>query len=199
MEITKEKLYELYINKKNSSNKIAKVFGCKEGKINYWLKKFDIKKRTISEAIYGWHNPDGDPFVLSKNHYSGNSFLFGLGLGLYWGEGNKKNKYAVRLGNSDPEIIYYFIKFLEEIYGIDKKKLRFAVQIFSDMDVKKNLIYWSKKIKMPISQFYKTTITPSRGIGTYREKSKYGVLTVHFSNKKLRDIICNEIEKLKER
>jgi len=197
MEITREILFELYINKKYSSNKIAKKFKCSESGVNYWLKKFDIKKRTVSEAIYDWHNPNGDPFSLNKIDQPEKFFLYGLGLGLYWGEGNKKNKYTVRLGNSDPDVIRFFIKFLEEIYKIDKKKLRFAIQIFSDINKKDSLSYWTERLNMPTSQFYKTIITPSRGIGTYKEKSKYGVLTVHFSNKKLRDIICGEIEKLR--
>lgn len=199
MKITKEILFELYIKKKYSSNKIAKKLGCLEGKVNYWLKKFEIKKRTISEAIYDWHNPNGDPFKVHKIENPEELFLAGLGLGLYWGEGNKKNKYSIRLGNSDPDVIIYFIKFLQEIYGVDKKDLRFAIQVFSDMNIKENLGFWSRKLKISISQFYKTIVTPSRGVGTYREKSKYGVLTVHFNNKKLRDILFKEIEKLKEK
>jgi len=198
MEITKEKLYELYINKKFSSNKIAKKLECSEGKINYWIKKYNLKKRSISEAIYNLHNPNGDPFKVSNIDNLDKSFLFGLGLGLYWGEGNKKNIYAIRLGNSDPGVICMFIKFLEEIYLIDKRKLRFAVQIFDDMDPHGTLYYWSKKLKIQSSQFYKTIITPSRGVGTYKDKFKYGVLTIHFNNKKLRDIICGEIENLRK-
>lgn len=198
MKITKEKLYKLYINKKLSSNKIAKKMECSEGKINYWINKYNLKKRSISEAIYNSHNPNGDPFKFKKINNMNKSFLFGLGLGLYWGEGNKKNKYSIRLGNSDPDVIFMFIKFLEEIYSIDKRKLRFAVQIFDDMDPHGILYYWSKKLKIQSSQFYKTIITPSRGIGTYKDKFKYGVLTIHFNNKKLRDILCREIESLRK-
>lgn len=197
MEISKEKLHELYINKKFSSNKVAESFKCSEGKINYWIKKYGLKKRTISEAIYNLHNPSGDPFKVGVIDDLDKSFLFGLGLGLYWGEGNKKNIYAIRLGNSDPGVIVMFVKFLEKIYLIDKRRLRFAIQIFDDMKPQEVRHYWSKILKISPSQFYKTTISPSRGVGTYKDKFKYGVLTIHFNNKKLRDILCGEIENLK--
>ncbi len=40
--------------------------------------------------------------------------------------------------------------------------------------------------------------TRSGKIGTYRQKSAHGVVTVYFHNKKLRDILLAEIEKIKE-
>jgi hypothetical protein len=47
-------------------------------------------------------------------------------------------------------------------------------------------------------QFYKTICTPSGKVGSYREKSKHGVLTVYFNNKKLRDHLVAEIEKMRQ-
>lgn len=35
-------------------------------------------------------------------------------------------------------------------------------------------------------------------MGTYRKKTQHGVLTLYFNNKKLRDIIIGEIEKMKK-
>jgi len=63
-------------------------------KVCYWLQQWDIPKRSVSEALYVKHNPGGDPFS-ERNLDTGDLFLFGLGLGLYWGEGTKSNKYAV--------------------------------------------------------------------------------------------------------
>ena len=36
--------------------------------------------------------------------------LLGLGLGLYWGEGNKANKHKVSVSNSDPKLLSMFTK-----------------------------------------------------------------------------------------
>lgn len=98
-------------------------------------------------------------------------------MGLYWGEGNKKNKNSIRLGNTEPRIIKHFIKFLIDMLGIYKPKLKFGLQIFSDISGKSALSYWLKELKefgINKKQFFKVTITPSRSIGNYKEKSKWG-------------------------
>ena len=115
-----------------------------------------------------------------------------MGLGLYWGEGNKKNKNSVRLGNTDPRIIRKFIEYLVRIFNINTKKLRFGLQIFSDLKKSDVMKFWLKQLKefdIVDAQFYKVIVTPSRSIGTYREKSEWGVLTVHFANTKLKNLI----------
>jgi len=194
-----KKLLELwYLTDKKSVHTIAHELNCSDGKINYWMEKHFIPKRSISEAIYTKNNPKGDPFTPAATKIDMDSFLFGLGLGLYWGEGTKRNLGQVRLGNTDPYLIRAFLIFLRKMYEIDNLKLRFAIQIFSDMDQQKEEKFWREFLKVEAKQFYKTIITRSGSIGTYRTKSEHGVLTVYFGNKKLRDILVNEIEKLKK-
>ena len=71
-----------------------------------------IKKRTISDAMYEFKNPFGDPFSIKKPETLQQGILFGLGLGIYWGEGLKRGNGAVRLTNTDPKMIKKFIDFL---------------------------------------------------------------------------------------
>lgn len=196
--ISKNSLTKLYLNQKKSSQEISKILSCSPNKVNYWLNKHNIKKRTISDAIYLQQNPDGDPFRFKKPSDSKDWFLFGLGLGLYWGEGNKKNTVAVRLGNTDPYLIIKFLEFLKNIYEVDDHKIKFGLQIFSDIPPKKALEFWCKKLKVEKEKFQKVVVTPARGKGTYKNKNDTGVLTIYFGNKKLRDIINNEIEILKQ-
>src|SRR3989344_387434 len=196
--IPRDILKRLYTTKKQSSHEIAKALSCSDHKVNYWIEKHNIKKRSISDAVYIRKNPHGDPFAFSPPKNPEDWFLFGLGLGLYWGEGNKKNKLTVRIGNTDPALVKKFLEFLEKTYKVEKRKIRFGLQIFSDMSPKKALRFWCDFLKVSPQKFGKVIITPARSIGTYREKTKHGVLTVYVSNKKLRDLICNEIEKLKQ-
>ncbi len=192
----KKLLERWYIQNKKSVRDIARFSHCSDGKVNYWLQKYSIPKRSISEAIYLKHNPKGDPFAaLQVNR---DSFIFGLGLGLYWGEGTKRNLDQVRLGNTDPYLVRSFVLFLRKAYAIDESRLRFALQIFRDMDQVKEERFWQTFLKVSAKKFYKTINTRSGSIGTYREKSKHGVLTIYFNNKKLRDILIAEIEKMKE-
>lgn len=194
--IREEVLKDLYHKKRLSSRQIAELFKCSEGKINYWLNKQGIYKRSISDAIYNLKNPSGDPFKFKEPDTKSESFLYGLGLGLYWGEGTKKNKNAVRLGNTDPKLVKYFIKFLEEIFNVRSDKFKFGLQVFSDMDPENARKFWQKELGVKKGQFWKVIVTPHRGIGNYREKTKHGVLTVNFNNKKLRNVVCNLIENL---
>src|SRR3989344_5103354 len=100
-----EKIKKLYIKDKKSSLEIARLIGCSERTVNYWLAKYKIPKRTISEAIYIKHNPNGDPFKFVAPKDFKEAKLFGIGLGLYWGEGTKADQFSIRLGNTDPMLI----------------------------------------------------------------------------------------------
>lgn len=195
---SKEELSILYLQDKKSVAEIATIKSCSQNKVNYWLMKYQIKKRTIAEAIYSKHNPNGDPFVVSKPKTREETILYGLGLGLYWGEGTKSNTHSVRLGNTDPKLVKTFIVFLEKFYSIDRKKLRFGLQIFSDIDPEQAVRFWKKEFGVEMSQFYKPLVSVIRKPGTYKKKSKYGVVTIYFNNKKMRDLLCREIENLRQ-
>jgi len=161
------------------------------------MDKYDIKRRSISEAIYLKNNPGGDPFRFSPPRSISAALLYGLGLGLYWGEGNKANLCSVRLGNTDPGLILVFMRFLIFFFNIEKRDLRFSLQIFTDIDKIKALKYWCRKLGVTRSQFRGITITRSLSIGTYRKKSEYGVVTVYYHNKKLRDVLCQKLEEVR--
>ncbi len=194
--IGKNFLQKEYVTFGHSLHEIALGLGCSDNKVAYWLQKHNIPKRTISEAIYLQNNPSGDPFRFNKPSNYKDWFLYGIGLGLFWGEGNKVNKHSVRLGNTDPALIRVFLDFLVKIYRIDESKLRFGLQIFSDTSPDMAKKYWIDQLKVNDKQFQKVVVTKTNKKGTYRNKNKYGVLTIYFSNIKLRDNIISAITKL---
>lgn len=191
--ISKDKLNFLYVDKKLSSLEIAKLLDCSTSQVNYWLGKYAISKRSISEAVYQLKNPSGDPFKFNSPVKAKDYFLFGLGLGLFWGEGSKRNMHAVRLSNSDPALVKKFIDFLVNIYQIDRKKLKFQLQIYGDLNTNKMISFWAKYLSVKNTQFFKTIILEKRGQGTYLKKMKSGVIILHFGNTKLRNLICSQI------
>lgn len=196
--IGKDTLLDLYVKKNLSMKQISNRLGCSVNKVSYWMNQHGISRRSISQSTYIRRNPKGDPFAVHKPQTQKEAILYGIGLGLYWGEGTKANKHSIRLGNTDPRLIKIFIKFLSEAYSIQPQKLRFGVQVFSNMPKEKVLSFWKKTLKVSDSQFSKVIVTPSRGEGTYHRKIQYGVLTVYYHNRKLRDILCGEIEKIDE-
>ena len=195
--LKQETLMGLYQQKGLSVSAIARRLRCSEHKINYWLSKFNIPKRSISDALYKKWNPNGDPFSVRAPLSVEDGILYGLGVGLYWGEGTKASKTSIKLGNTDPALVRKFVDFLLKFYGINKRRLRFGLQIFGDMDTNTAVKYWMRSLNISRGQFYpKIIITPHRGIGNYRKKTRYGVLTVYFNNRKLRYILCNAIDKV---
>jgi len=153
------------------------------------MAKYEIKRRSISDAIYQQHNPNGDPFLLQPIDTLEKAELYGLGIGLYWGEGNKANRYAVRLGNTDAELLNVFMQFLIELFGVKREDMRFQLQTFTDIDTETAFAYWTRALSVNRSQFYKVHVTISGSLGSYKKKSEYGVVTVYYHNKHLRDIL----------
>lgn len=189
--LKKKMLEELYLGKKKSMQEIANMLGCSLHKVNYWANKHLMPIRSRSDAVYLKCNPDGDPFLFREPITIGEAKLFGLGIGLYWGEGTKASKTSVRLGNTDPYLLKKFIEFLVAFFGIEKSDLKFALQIFTDISINNAMDFWIKHLKIRKEQFNKPIITKSGSLGTYRKKSQYGVLTVMYHNKKLRDLLVS--------
>lgn len=189
--LDRKKLLTLYRDRRLSMQEIAHRLHCSVHKVSYWMKKYKIRRRSISDAIYLMHNPCGDPFHFRRPQTREEMFLFGLGIGLYWGEGTKSNKSAVRLGNSDPSLMNKFLEFLTTFFGVRRGDFRFGLQIFSDMDPKEALRFWTTSLHISEKQFQKVIVTRSGSLGTYRQKIQHGVLTVHYNNIKLRNLLIS--------
>lgn len=196
--VTKKQLEDLYIERNLSMMQISEKLECSHHKVAYWMGEYKIKRRSISDAVYIRSNPGGDPFKIKKPETAEELILFGLGVGLYWGEGNKAHQNAVRLGNSDPELLKLYILFLTKLCRVKKEALKFDLQIFSDIDVNSALNYWTRELNVKSEQFFKPRVTISGSIGTYKKKSKYGVVTIYFGNTKLRNIVVGQISDVVE-
>ncbi len=79
----KERIVSLY-QKGLSMQGIADKMGWSIHKVSYWLEKYNISRRSPSEAAYLKWNPNGDPFHIKRNLTLKDHILFGLGIGLFW-------------------------------------------------------------------------------------------------------------------
>jgi hypothetical protein len=158
------------------------------------LDKYDIPRRFPSEAAYIKWNPNGDPFKI-KNKLNKNEILLkGLGLGLYWGEGNKASDHSVRLGNSDPKLIRSFREFLIKICGIKEEKLRYSLLLFNDASKSNAIDFWNKELDLMPNRIKSIFSLKPRGKGTYKKKSMTRVLIIEFCNTKLKKKIDKMVE-----
>ena len=184
-------LEELYHSKGMSVSKIAQALCLSRHKVERAMKTHEIAVRSKVETAYLQHNKS---FTIKTDLSTEELTLYGLGIGLYWGEGNKVDVYSVRLGNTDPDLILTFVNFLMTICGVKKSDIRFGLQIFNDMDRTSALNFWMDKLASDRTSFHDTvSVIPPQGQGSYRHKSEHGVLQVYVSNKRLKTWLMNEI------
>ena len=176
---------------------ISERTGWKYGKVVYWMRKFNIPRRTRSEATYIKRNPDGDPFKIKNRLNKDEISLKALGLGLYWGEGDKSiRNTAVRMSNTDPRLLKKFKEFLENICGVKKEKFGYYLTLFNDYDEKETIKFWEQHLGIKKEQLGKIIRIPPQGKGTYQKKSKFGVLNITVTNKKLKEKIFEMLNEL---
>lgn len=190
-------LFNQYVIKQHSLSEIALNLDVSVHKVTYWMRAYKIPTRSQSEAIYLKQNPHGDPFKIKKRLTIDELKLKYLALGLYWGEGSKANKSAVKVGNTDPNLIKQFRRYLLTICGVRPTKVHYWLQTFKDMNLNSAKKYWSKHLNISVDliQANKTS-SPPQGKGTYRRINRYGVLTIAVSNTKLRQYLEKELDKL---
>lgn len=188
----KDKLASLYASGK-SMWEISQELDCSVHKISYWMSKYNVPKRNRSDAMYKKLNPDGDPFDIKTNLSIYDQFLFGLALGIYWGEGNKSDRHAVRVTNTDPEMLLTFREFLRKICHVKESKISYSIVAFNDSNIESVSKYWSKKLKVQPTKFGKIVQILPQGKGSYKRKSQFGVCSISFGNIKLKEWIMNKI------
>lgn len=197
--IKKAQLEKLYTHGQSLAE-AAKTLSCSVNKIRYWMDKYQIPRRSISDGVYLKLNPKGDPFKIKNNLSKEEMFLFGLGIGIYWGEGTKADTCSsLRVANSDPGILRTFRFFLTNVCRLKTEKFSYSIVSFNDTNAEDARNYWSRELKVPPEKFGKITVIPKQGKGTYRKKSLYGVCTLHGNNVKLRHWVLNKIEYVRDK
>jgi hypothetical protein len=83
------------------------------------------------------------------------------GLFLYWAEGSKTKTFAIGLTNTNPTMLVVFIRWLK-FFSVPKSKLKVHLHLYSDMNIKRQINFWSKTLNIPISQFRKPYIKKTR-------------------------------------
>lgn len=188
-----KKLRELYGNGL-SMKEISSKTGLKYGIVVHWMKKYNIPRRSMSEAIYAKKNPNGDPFHIKELNNRRDIELFNIGIGLYLGEGKKRDKHNIAFSNSNPAILKLFLIFLKEICGVKESQLKAQLNIFDDVGLEEAIDLWQKATKIPRSNFFSSVVRKSKR-GSYKNRSRYGTFTIYFSNIKLKKFIIECCER----
>ena len=91
-------------------------------------------------------------------------------------------------------MIKLFTKFIRQIYQINESRLRCQIFCYPSHDIQELTNYWFNIVKVPLSQFTKPYIRKDGG--NIRDKMKYGLIHIRYSDKRLFELIMKEIRQL---
>ncbi len=155
------------------------------------LKKMNAARRIILDNKY--RNAE-DEAVRDFKTYK-NSPLFMAGLMVYAGEGDKVNRFNIRLANSEFYLHLIFIRFLEEFLRVKREEVKFWLLLYPDHNIEESIAIWSEKLNIHKKNFHKSQVI----IG--KEKSKklqYGVGNSIISNVALKKKLLKWLELCRE-
>jgi len=173
-----------------SYSQIKKKLKVSKGTLSYWLSDYPLSQKRIRE-LRDWNEKRIERcretkrkkkekrlnifyreqkkiiFPLTKRE------LFLTGLFLYWGEGAKRFPTMLSISNTDPSVIRFFIVWLNKSWNISKSRLRIYLHLYKDMDVEKEIQFWSATLGVPREQFTKPYIKES-SLGDINHKGGFG-------------------------
>lgn len=111
------------------------------------------------------------------------------GLFLYWGEGSKVNRGDVSISNADPSVMQFAVLWMTRCLGIPREDLRVRAYLYSDMNVARELSYWSAQLKLPLRQFATPQVVPSRRTRSGHLWFQHGTCCVYVYDSRLKEHI----------
>lgn len=111
--------------------------------------------------------------------------LFIGGIFLYMGEGSKTTKGTTALTNTNPFILKLFIQWLY-LCNVKKEKIKVQLHLYSDMNIEKQITYWSDELSLSKKQFRKPhiKITTKTSV-SYKGQFGQGTCTILYENAEL--------------
>lgn len=197
----RERAIKLRIEEELSFGEIKERLGVSKSTLSYWLREFPLNEEKILELRRrGWKSGEASrerfretmrqkreqkaQLVYEEqskklNKLSSDAF-FTAGLMLYAAEGDKKNAERICLANTDPEIIKFFIRWMERFLYIGKEALKVQLHLYENMDVEAETGFWRTSLGWSKEQFYKPSIRKLRKASfSYRESYRHGTCSLY--------------------
>lgn len=212
--LLKQKALEMRA-KQMSYSQIKEKLGVGKSTLNYWLKDMPLSKERIDELrgsnpqrIERYRNTmkkkDDAKYLLAYNNVSKkiskftSRDIFLGGLFLYWAEGGKTDRSTISFSNTNPLMVKFFVKWVTAL-DVDKRNLKIKIHVYSDMNVDKQIGYWSKILGVNKKQFYKPYIKESKLSSiTYTNGFGQGTCSVIYSNRKMADFVLMGLKRIQD-
>ncbi len=107
--------------------------------------------------------------------------IYCLGLGLYWGEGYKKGSQEFGFTNSDPQMVKFYLYWLQVVFGVTKQNLIFRISINTAHKERLDEVhhFWIQLLGVDEEQFTKASLIKTKAKKNYTNGSVHmGTLRV---------------------
>ncbi len=214
----KDKEKALALRKQEMSySQIKSILGVAKGTLSAWLKDYPLSKERINQL--SWKNEKRieryretrrqtkekrlKQFYLEEKHkifpLTERDFFI-AGLFLYWGEGAKTMSKEVSVSNTDPSMINFFIDWAVKHLKISKEKLCITLHLYNDMDIEKEIKFWSEKINIPKNQFSKPYIKQTSFSSiNYKRGFGHGTCNARINDARLSEKVLMGIKSISDR
>ncbi|MCX6789354.1 MAG: helix-turn-helix domain containing protein [Candidatus Gribaldobacteria bacterium] len=175
VKLTQKQLRKLYLNKRTGA-----LRGCIVAAMN----RTEQRKKLTCRLIDGGKKEVG---CISKRD------KFMAGIAMYFSEGDKASE-SVAFSNSDPRAIEFMADWFREFCKVPEDKFRCYLYIHDNLDEVEAKKFWSKILRLPITQFRKSYIVKNNPKRLRKTKNIYGVLRISISDVNLHRRIMGWIE-----
>lgn len=187
MKLDKQFQAKILRRKGLSLNEISHKLGVSKGSVSLWVrnehlsasaqkrlqnKKTKGQKAAAKANIQKRVNKEKEAELLATKTLSNLKMDYPTSMTLcaliFWCEGGKRPGSGVEFTNSDPDLVRFFVTLMRELFDLDETKFRICAHLHNYHDQEKQLMFWSKHTKIPLSQFSKTYNKPNTS-KAYRE------------------------------
>jgi len=203
--------------KEMSYSQIKSILGISKSTLSGWLKDYPLSKERVNE-LRGKNEKRIERYRetrkctkdkrLKQFYLEEKVKIFPLtkrdffiaGLFLYWGEGSKTISKTVCVSNTDPSVVSFFIDWVINHLNSPKEKIHILLHLYNDMDINKEINFWSKTLNVPKNQFSKPYIkqTSIKSIN-YKGMFGHGTCNVRVYDARLSEKILMGIKAISDK
>lgn len=152
-----------------------------------------MRQKRIAKQKSAYTKVEEDIHFLNKRE------VFVSGFFLYWGEGAKTAPSTLMVSNTDPAVLRFFIRWLR-LFKVPTEKMHVLLHLYKDMDQRKEVLFWSRELKLPTRLFHKPYIKESNLSDiTYKNGFGHGTCHIRIYNRELYDYVIMGLKYIREK
>jgi hypothetical protein len=201
----REKARSLRVDRRLSIVEIAERLALPKTTIYYWVRDLPLGRPRRENQLAGTRAMQRKFRVLREAAYEdGRSTFDALAAGdptfrdficMYVGEGSKRDRNVVAVGNSDPRVLVLATRWLRIL---SRRPIRFELQYHADQEVSSLREFWAETLDIDPTAVALQRKSNSGKLNGRSWRSRHGVLTVRTSDTQLRARLQGWMDRLQE-